>query len=264
MDIDTHPNPTPNPHHRKIDLQSPADLLFLQRNLSHAATQKLDLHFPPKHAYATHIPLDGQAAQDEPAEAFTQQDPMRARVEDLVHEFMRKTWDGAKHSVSVNGMDATGVPDHFAPSAAETTQAGQKTEMEGVDFTYEAYDPRLSSKVASLYAEVEALTSQVSNLRRTNPKVGAESYTSALHEAMERDQTVYDAQREDAQRSPEEDLLKVDSIPEDTPEMYERGLAGLAALSGLKSSTAAAEKKSSLTETVGKVQRARRVVAELE
>jgi kinetochor protein Mis14/NSL1 len=263
MDISTHPNPTPNPHHRKIDLQFHADLVYLQSNLSTAATQHLNLHFPLKHAYATHIPLSPSTVRDEPGETQIQADPMRTRVEELIRDFVHRTWDSAKHSVSVNGLDATGVSDYFSPHTADMDTAVIKEEREGVDFAYEAYDPRLSTRVASLYAEVEGLTGEVSNLRRTNPKVGAETYENQLRDVMEEDQNVFEVRREEAQKQPQ-NILEMKPLPEDVPEMYERGLSGLAGLSGLNKSQQAGQKKSSLTETVGKVQRARRVVGELE
>lgn len=37
-----------DPHHRKIDLQSPADLVYLFNNIKNAAQQKLDLAIPPQ------------------------------------------------------------------------------------------------------------------------------------------------------------------------------------------------------------------------
>jgi len=37
-------------HHRRIDLQSPADLTYLHTNIQRAATEKLDLAFPPRAA----------------------------------------------------------------------------------------------------------------------------------------------------------------------------------------------------------------------
>jgi kinetochor protein Mis14/NSL1 len=58
----------PNPHHRKIDLQSPQDLSYLQSNIRRAAASKLDLHFPTR-------VVDGQG-----------DDPMRREVERLVEE----------------------------------------------------------------------------------------------------------------------------------------------------------------------------------
>ena len=34
-------------HHRRVELQSPADLQFLEANVRRAARQKIDLHLPP-------------------------------------------------------------------------------------------------------------------------------------------------------------------------------------------------------------------------
>jgi hypothetical protein len=289
MDTTTHPNPQPNPHHRKIDLQSPADLLYLQRNLSASATAKLNLHFPPKHAYATHIPLDGNPNNTSPSQPTEQTtvDPLRTRVEELVTTFLRETWSGAKHSISVNGLDANEIPDLFTPSPTSTSNPTSisannppTTEIEGIDFTYSPYDPRLSTKLAHLYSELESLTSTVSNLRRTNPRSGAENYLSSLQSTLEADDSTHHTQLEQSQLVPSQNLLNTQKIEADTPTLYERGLSELANLSGLapksKASTAAAgeggggrkrkqdNSSISLTETVGKVQRARRVVGELE
>ena len=57
-----------DPHHRKIDLQSPADLTYLLANIRASAQEKLDNAFPLSAA-----PKDGD-------------DAFKARVETLVHE----------------------------------------------------------------------------------------------------------------------------------------------------------------------------------
>lgn len=54
--------------HRKVELQSPADLAYLLANVQRAARQKIDTHFPPEAA-----PEGGE-------------DAMRRRVEELVDE----------------------------------------------------------------------------------------------------------------------------------------------------------------------------------
>lgn len=74
--------------HRRIELQSPADLLYLRSNASRAARQKIDLHFPPSAA-----PELGE-------------DAMRKRVEELVDEYLAKTFRMAGQSVEVNGLEA--------------------------------------------------------------------------------------------------------------------------------------------------------------
>jgi kinetochor protein Mis14/NSL1 len=72
--------------HRKIELQSPADLSYLIANVSRAARSKIDTHLPPDAA-----PESGE-------------DALRRRVEVLVEEYIRKTFEGAKEGISVNGM----------------------------------------------------------------------------------------------------------------------------------------------------------------
>ena len=72
--------------HRKIELQSPADLTYLIANVSRAARSKIDTHLPPDAA-----PESGE-------------DALRRRVEVLVEEYIRKTFEGAKEGISVNGM----------------------------------------------------------------------------------------------------------------------------------------------------------------
>ena len=72
--------------HRKIELQSPADLSYLIANVSRAARAKIDTHLPPDAA-----PESGE-------------DALRRRVEVLVEEYIRKTFEGAKEGISVNGL----------------------------------------------------------------------------------------------------------------------------------------------------------------
>jgi kinetochor protein Mis14/NSL1 len=73
--------------HRKIELQSPADLTYLIANVTRTAQEKLDKHLPP----------DAAPERD---------DAMRKRVEQLVDEYIRSTFGAAKDNVSINGMDS--------------------------------------------------------------------------------------------------------------------------------------------------------------
>lgn len=60
--------------HRKIELQSPADLNYLRANATRAAHAKLDLHFPPSAA-----PESGD-------------DAMKMRVQELVDQVCRNCY----------------------------------------------------------------------------------------------------------------------------------------------------------------------------
>ena len=57
-----------DPHHRKIDLQSPADLTYLLNNIRASAQEKVDNAFP-----ASAAPKNGD-------------DAIKAKVQSLVHE----------------------------------------------------------------------------------------------------------------------------------------------------------------------------------
>lgn len=60
--------------HRKIELQSPLDLTYLIANVSRAARDKIDTHFPPD-AVVSEKGVDGSSG-----------DALRRRVEVLVDE----------------------------------------------------------------------------------------------------------------------------------------------------------------------------------
>ena len=64
--------------HRKVELQSPADLSYLIANVSRAAREKIDKHLPPDAA------PEGE-------------DAMRRRVEQLVDEVRRKASFSPQH-----------------------------------------------------------------------------------------------------------------------------------------------------------------------
>ncbi|KAL2441721.1 hypothetical protein ABEF95_016258 [Exophiala dermatitidis] len=303
-----HPPRAPDTHHRKIELQSPYDLTYLQANLAASAKEKLDLHFPPSAAQkgantraqpATVISLDGvnpttttTTSSHEPGAASNEneatkdseeqneeEDPLRARVRALVDAFMTRTWEGARQNIVVNGMDATSFP-MLTTTAGEQQQVGGKDqeEKEGIDFVYEPYDTRLQAKVAGLYGELEALTAQVSKLRRIAPKQGAGAYSNVLMKRIAEDEAEFEAKVAAIRNSRSTAAAEWELKPppstaregwnDDVREMYERATGQLASLAGLaaaaKETDAARNEEPSLTETVGKVQRATTVAMEFE
>jgi kinetochor protein Mis14/NSL1 len=287
-----HPHPIPNPHHRKIELQSPLDLTFLQDNLANTAQQKLDLHFPPSALRkppaqpATFISLDGADASHQPQlhpQSLQQQlsqeeiehDPLRAKVHSIVSSFLQRTWSSASQNITINGLDASSFPSTaFPPSSQQpsTDPESGETEREGVDFTYTPYDSRLQQYVASLYGELEALTAQVSKLRREAPRTGAETYAQRLREEMETEEREFEREQQEIleQQGQEQsdDVLRLDKVREgyyeDMQATYAQGVGELARLAGVSKNSDGGGGGGSLTETVGKVQRARTVAMELE
>ncbi|KAI1909704.1 hypothetical protein LOZ39_004976 [Ophidiomyces ophidiicola] len=152
------------PHHRKIELQSTADLAYLYNNTLNVSREKLDLHFPPS---ANH---DGDGDSDG--------DPMKARVRALVDEFVARVFTTAIPSISINGLDTLSA-DTPLDSLLSTT----REEVE-----YEPYDARLAAKVTSLYAQLESLTTTVAQLRRDAPAKAAAKYAESLRQALAEDE----------------------------------------------------------------------------
>ncbi len=344
MEIDRlppHPNPIPNPHHRKLDLQSPLDLVYIRENITRAAQEKLDLHFPVAVNAKKSTPnkpttttktagkagesaqrgavAAGGSGQEEGQEG---DDPMRARVSALVNQFLDRTFEFAQYNISVNGSDAAPTtntttttnpatqPRKLHPlstSTATSTQTarqaeeGKEEEREGTHFRYAAYDPRLSTRLSALYAELERETLAVSQLRRTAPSRGAELRGAELLRVLAAEEGEGDETRRkrvrrsrrssedgadaggEGSQSQSQSQLQLDPLPagwnDEVREMYERGLAGLKRLAGVDAGGAGAHVKGavgggggaaaaagggSLTETLGKVQRARDVAREFE
>ncbi|PLB40867.1 uncharacterized protein BDW47DRAFT_123396 [Aspergillus candidus] len=149
--------------HRRIELQSPADLTYLHANTVSLSRQKLDLHLPPS-----------ATGDDEP-------DPMRERVRELVDEFISRTFSTASTSISINGLDSSSEQFPFPAAFTGPTETVE----------YEPYDANLAARVTSLYAQLEALTTSVAKLRREAPARAAEDYAAELRRAIEGDDGVF-------------------------------------------------------------------------
>lgn len=123
----------------------------------------------------------------------------------------------------------------------------------------------------ALYEEVEALTGQVATLRRETPKDAAERYVGALEGAMAQEEEAWQAQQTRVQGQIHPGLEFNGVRPgwnEDVRGVYERGVGELAVLSGAMGGSGSKDGRdgvgSSLTETVGKAERARTVAGEFE
>ncbi|PCH05606.1 Kinetochore Mis14 [Penicillium occitanis (nom. inval.)] len=175
-------------HYRKIELQSPADLTYLYTNAVAESRQKLDLHFPPS------------AFQN-----GDQPDPMKERVKELVDDFIRQTYTYASDSLTINGLefDSASIS---ASSASKNTGAGDDARFPfpfpsafsapNETIEYEPYDGKLASRVSSLYAQLESLTTTVAQLRRDAPGKAAKMYAANLREVLEREDEEFEFQQE--------------------------------------------------------------------
>ncbi|KAL8881757.1 MAG: hypothetical protein Q9198_001104 [Flavoplaca austrocitrina] len=136
-------------HHRKIDLQSPADLTYLHTNIKHSAQQKLDLA----------IPASATPAND-PNDSF------RPQVQQLIQDYITQTLTLALPSLAINGLDAE-------TSVLVDDKGNESIEDES---NYEPYDPRLAERLRTLYRQLEWEHTRVAELRREAPGAAARAY----------------------------------------------------------------------------------------
>ncbi|KAI7360910.1 hypothetical protein KC354_g8490 [Hortaea werneckii] len=140
--------------HRKIELQSPADLTYLIANVSRAAREKIDKHLPPDAA------PEGE-------------DAMRKRVEQLVEEYIRNTFNAAKNSMSINGMDSREMDAELAKAqegegTVDLTKKPNHLDLTGIA-EIEPFDTKLAQRIQNLSAQIEQRTLDLANLRRNAP-----------------------------------------------------------------------------------------------
>jgi kinetochor protein Mis14/NSL1 len=136
-----HHEPTSTTTHRKIELQSPTELIYLHHLGSQAAHSKLTTAFPPS--------------------LTDPDDALRARVASLLDAFVTQTYADVRANVSANGVDLM-------------SRGGSK-EDEEVE-CMEAFDARLAERMREMEARKEVLTEKVADLRRTGGLKAAERW----------------------------------------------------------------------------------------
>jgi kinetochor protein Mis14/NSL1 len=138
--------------HRKIELQSPTELAYLQQLGQHAATAKLTTAFPPS--------------------LTDPDDALRARVAELLDGFVTRTYAGVRANVSANGFDL----------ASDSGNGSGGDDAWAADL--QPFDARLAERVRDLEARKEALTERVADLRRTGGALAATRWRTAWEEEM--------------------------------------------------------------------------------
>ncbi|GAM86587.1 hypothetical protein ANO11243_046010 [Dothideomycetidae sp. 11243] len=177
--------------HRKVELQSPADLQYIMSNASRAARSKIDLHFPPP---ATTTATTTAATTTTTTDVTTidnvvDDDPLRKRVEQLVQDFLERTFAGVKSNVSINGLEG-------ADMERDLGGAGQETEP---------FDHLLARRVQAVSSQIEAINLQLATLRREAPKRTAEAYTTRIEQEEQ-------AWRENMRRAMETDAQRAGDV----------------------------------------------------
>ncbi|KAH8724406.1 hypothetical protein GQ44DRAFT_563408, partial [Phaeosphaeriaceae sp. PMI808] len=155
--------------HRKIELQSPADLTFLTSQLRAAARQKLDLHLPP---------VNDSSEPDE----------LRRHVEELVDSFVAQVLAGMRSNISINGIDLVS----HARAGEDADQNGMVDKHMSMDTDnavekeeYEAFDDRLRAKLSSTVARRDALIGKISLHRRGTPALAAAAFQAQFERENE-------------------------------------------------------------------------------
>jgi kinetochor protein Mis14/NSL1 len=261
---------TQNTNHtslRKIELQSPLDLTYLESQARRSARAKIDTALPPSSA----------AADD---------DDVRRRVEELVGGYLKRTFDGVRRNVCVNGLDFDDEADgqdrnpdegvYFPPLIfsclnQERNTSHTHTHSNSRDPEYEPLNTRLADRIRTLEAQKEKLTESVADLRRDAPAKAAASWRAQWHtdananadadadaDADGTSTRAAQVKAEQGSRSEETDAEGGGlDFPRprrwgDVQATWERGAEGMVKL------------KSGLTETGGKLEEARRVVGVLD
>ncbi|KAF2206376.1 hypothetical protein CERZMDRAFT_115745 [Cercospora zeae-maydis SCOH1-5] len=203
--------------HRKIELQSPADLTYLIANVTKAAQEKIDQHLPPDAAPAG-------------------EDAMRKRVEQLVDEYIRTTFNAAKDNITINGMDTREIEEELAKA-----QEGEELEP---------FDTKLAQRIQALSSQIEHQTLQLANLRRKAPKETAEQFKVAFERQTEEYEKKLEKERAARLKAAQETDVSVGEVKrvEEIQGTWQRGNEDLAKL------------KESMEGTVGRLEKAQKAV----
>ncbi|KAF1973293.1 hypothetical protein BU23DRAFT_589568 [Bimuria novae-zelandiae CBS 107.79] len=193
-----------DPEHRKIELQSPADLTYLTSQIRTLARSKIDQAFPPQ---------PDTSAPDE----------LRTQVEALVEAFVAQILAGMRHNISINGVDVMprGVVDEHGEIAASVG-----ADEEGADAVIEEFEPfdeKLRRRLGAVVERRDKLVGEVSRQRREVPGAAArrweERWVKETEEVVERARV--DVREEDVE------VLGAMKRQEEVERNWERAVEGL-------------------------------------
>ncbi|KAL8289722.1 hypothetical protein RB601_005580 [Gaeumannomyces tritici] len=171
--------------HRKVELQSPEDFAYLLGNVRRAAQESIGAAFPP---------VEG-AGEDE----------LRVRIEELVNEYIAKTFTLAAPNISINGLP---VPDSLLPKPppkpnnAKKNRRGRSNnnppqeEEKEEEVVYEPFDARLRDRIPDLLREEEDLLREIAALKRRVPAAAASRLADSLRAGVVADEAALEAARE--------------------------------------------------------------------
>ncbi|KAF2028772.1 hypothetical protein EK21DRAFT_69150 [Setomelanomma holmii] len=219
--------------HRKIELQSPADLTFLTTQLRTAARRKLDLHLPP-------------------VSDTSEPDELRRHVEELVDAFVAQILSGMRNNISINGIDVVQQRGREGQDVmdVEEGEGGSLVERE----EYEVFDDKLRGKVGSTIVRRDALITKISQHRRTTGAQAAQAFQTQF----QKDTDAMLQQNEEGLRGvgglKQEDIADIEALvrSEEMRRNWERAVEGLSRLNkGLPETRARLERAGDVVGYLG-------------
>ncbi|KAI1851337.1 hypothetical protein JX266_003412 [Neoarthrinium moseri] len=158
-------------HQRKIELQSPEDLTYLLANVRRAATEHINEAFPP---------VEGAQGEDD----------LRTRIEELVNEYITKTFTLASPNLSVNGMPLDDL------SLLSPDYAGSSRDPLEPEVVYAPFDGRARTRVEELTREEEDLLRDIAALKKSVPGAAAGAWAEAARSGLRADEEALAASRD--------------------------------------------------------------------
>ncbi|KAK4224568.1 hypothetical protein QBC38DRAFT_485241 [Podospora fimiseda] len=152
---------------RRIELQSPQDLVYLITNVRKAALDSINAAFPPV------------AAEDDDS---PEEDELRNQIEKLVNDYITQTFTLALPSLTINGLPLTTLP--TTPDANSSSSSNPDPEPE---IQYTPFDPRKRDKIESLVSQEEDLLRSIASLKRKVPSSVAKTYLTQTNQGIEND-----------------------------------------------------------------------------
>ncbi|KAG7293767.1 hypothetical protein NEMBOFW57_003824 [Staphylotrichum longicolle] len=156
--------------HRPIELQSPEDLTYLIGNVRRAAAESINEAFPP-----VDHPLDGE-------------DELRNRIEQLVNDYILKTFTLAAPSLTINGLPLPPAAAAALLSPDNDTTTNNQNKTPEVQYEYEPFDGRKRDRIEQLIAEEESLLRSIAQLKRRAPQAAASRWAEASRASLEADE----------------------------------------------------------------------------
>ncbi|KAH6847296.1 hypothetical protein B0I37DRAFT_141604 [Chaetomium sp. MPI-CAGE-AT-0009] len=161
-----------DPSHRPIELQSPEDLTYLIDNVRRAAADSINAAFPP-----VDNGLDGQ------------EDELRNRIEQLVNDYILKTFTLAAPNLTINGLPLPNPPTDLLTPPTSTSQPNSPQ----VRYEYEPFDPRKRDRIEALISEEEDLLRSIAQLKRRAPGAAAGRWGEATRAGTAADEAGLEA-----------------------------------------------------------------------